>query len=74
MKPLNENELREFHPLPAIDETLAQLSGVRLFTKLNANAGFWQMPLAKVSHPLTTFIISVCYKQSVYVMHLHKQC
>ena len=27
MKPLNENVIREFHPLPAVDETLAWLSG-----------------------------------------------
>ena len=27
MKPLNENIMRKFHPLPAVDETLAQLSG-----------------------------------------------
>ena len=55
-KPLNENVMREFHPLPAVDETLAQLSGARIFTKLDANAGFWQIPLAKESRPLTTFI------------------
>ena len=56
MKPLNENVMREFHPLPAVDETLAQLSGARIFTKLDANAGFWQIPLTKESRPLTTFI------------------
>ena len=56
MKPLNENVMREFHPLPAVDETLAQLTGARIFTKLDANAGFWQIPLAKESRPLTTFI------------------
>ena len=56
MKPLNENAMREFHPLPAIDETLTQLSGARIFTKLDASAGFWQIPLAKESRPLTTFI------------------
>ena len=56
MKPLNENVMREFHPLPAVDETLAQLSGARIFTKLDANAGFWQILLAKESRPLTTFI------------------
>ena len=56
MKPLNENVMREFHPLPAVDETLAQLSGARIFTKLDANAGFWQIPLAKESRPLTAFI------------------
>ena len=38
MKPLNDNVMREFHPLPAVDETLAQLSGARIFTKLDANA------------------------------------
>ena len=38
MKPLIENVMREFHPLPAVDETLAQLSGARIFTKLDANA------------------------------------
>ena len=55
MKPLNENVMREFHPLPAVDETLAQLSGARRFTKLDANA-VWQIPLAKESRSLTTFI------------------
>ena len=56
MKPLNENVMRKFHPLPAVDETLAQLSGARIFTKPDANAGFWQIPLAKEFCPLTTFI------------------
>ena len=56
MKPLNENVMREFHPLPAVDETLAQLSGAKIFTKLDANSGFWQISLAPESRPLTTFI------------------
>ena len=53
---LNENICRERHPLPAIEQTLAQLAGVRVFTKLDANSGFWQIPLAKKSSLLTTFI------------------
>ena len=44
------------HPLPKVDETLAQLSGARYFTKLDANSGFWQIPLAQESRLLTTFI------------------
>ena len=36
---------------------LAQLAGARVFTKLDANSGFWQIPLAKESALLTTFII-----------------
>ena len=47
---LNEHEV---YPLPKVDETLAQLAGAKVFGKLDANCGFWQIPL--VSH-LTTFI------------------
>ena len=56
LKPLNENVLREVHPLLKVDETLAQLSGAKVFSKLDANSGFWQIPLAKDSRLLTTFI------------------
>ena len=47
---------RERHPLPGVDQTLAQLAGVKLFTKLDANSGFWQIPLSPDSALLTTFI------------------
>ena len=53
LKPLNECVLREIHPLPKVDETLAQLSGAKLFSKLDANSGFWQIPLAKNSQQPT---------------------
>lgn len=56
LKPLNESVLREVHPIPKVDETLAQLAGAAVFSKLDANSGFWQIPLAKQSRPLTTFI------------------
>ena len=56
LKPLNESVLREVHPLPKVDETLAQLMGAKVFTKLDANSGFWQIPLSKSSRLLTTFI------------------
>ena len=56
LKPLNENVLREIHPLPKVDDTLAQLSSAKVFSKLDANSGFWQIPLAKKSRLLTTFI------------------
>ena len=56
---LNQNVLREYHPLPNIDDTLAQLTGAKKFTKLDANSGFWQIPLAKTSRLLTTFITPV---------------
>ena len=56
LKPLNENVLREVHPMPKVDITLAQLSGATVFSKLDANSGFWQIPLAEESKLLTTFI------------------
>ena len=56
LKPLNTSVLREVHPLPKVDETLAQLSGGKVFSKLDANSRFWQIPLAKSSRLLTTFI------------------
>ena len=56
LKSLNANVLREVHPLPAVDETLAQLTGAVIFSKLNANSGFWQIHLSLSSRPLTTFI------------------
>ena len=56
LKPLNQNVLREVHPIPKVDETLAQLSGATLFSKLDANSGFWQIPLAPESRPLTAFL------------------
>ena len=56
LKPLNESILHEVHPLPCVDETLAQLTGAKTFSKLDANSGFWQVPLASTSRLLTTFI------------------
>lgn len=53
---LNENVCRERHILPAVDETLAQLEGAAVFSKLDATSGFWQIPLHEDSEPLTTFI------------------
>ena len=56
LKALNENVMRETHPIPKVEDTLAQLSGAALFTKLDANSGFWQISLAEESRLLTTFI------------------
>ena len=55
-RPLNEHVLREVHPLPKVDETLAQLTGAKVFSKLDTNCRFWQIPLADSSRHLTTFI------------------
>ena len=53
---LNESVRREHHPLPAVEQALAQLAGAQVFSKIDANSGFWQIPLAQESALLTTFI------------------
>lgn len=40
LQKLNESVQREVHPLPRVDETLAQLAGAVVFSKLDANSGF----------------------------------
>ena len=56
LKALNKSVMRETHPIPKVDDTLPQLSGAALFTKLDVNSGFWQIPLSEESFLLTTFI------------------
>lgn len=38
---LNQNVYRERYPLLAVDQTLAHLAVAKLFSKLDANSGFW---------------------------------
>ena len=56
LKALNDSVMREIHPIPSVDEVLAQLAGASFFTKLDANSGFWQIPLSPESRLLTTFL------------------
>ena len=53
---LNESVRRERHPLPSVDQVLGQLSGATIFSKLDANSGFWQVPLSQEYALLTPFI------------------
>ena len=52
----NQSVLHEVHPLPRVEETSVQLSGARIFSHLDANSGFWQIPLSAESWLVTTFI------------------
>lgn len=53
---LNKAVKREVHPMPSVDESLLKLGQGKVFTKLDANSGFWQVPLDEQSRLLTTFI------------------
>ena len=39
-----------------MEENLSKLAGATVFTKLDSNCGFWQIPLEENSRDLTTFI------------------
>ena len=53
---LNKSVCRETHPLPAVEQSLAQLAGAQVFSALDANSVFWQILLERESALLTTFI------------------
>ena len=53
---LNENVLREVHPLSKVETTLLQLSGATVFSKIDTNSGFWQILLDTESWLLTKFL------------------
>lgn len=53
---LNESVKRSRHILPSVEQSLAQLGGAKVFSKLDANSGFWQVKLDPKSALLTTFI------------------
>ena len=53
---LNNSVRRERHILPSVEQILAQIGDSTIFSKLDANAGFWQVKLSKESALLTTFI------------------
>ena len=42
--------------MPKVNTILAQLTGATVFSKLDANSGFWKIHLAKDSRLLTTFV------------------
>ncbi len=53
---LNNAVNRERYILPSVEHSLGQLKGAKVFSKLDANSGFWQIPLSQNSALLTTFI------------------
>ena len=54
-RPLNKAIRREHFQLPTLEDITTRLTGARVFSKLDANHGYWQIPLSKESQLLTTF-------------------
>ena len=53
---LNSSIKRERLQLPSEQETLSQLAGAQVFSKLDAANSFWMIPLTERTQLLTTFI------------------
>lgn len=53
---LNNKTRKDCFPLPIIDDQLTNLSGNRFFTSLDLASGYYQVPMAKESRPLTAFV------------------
>ncbi|CAL8139314.1 unnamed protein product [Orchesella dallaii] len=53
---LNHSVERELHPMPVVDHTLGQLAGAKIFSRLDANSGFYQILLSPECRNLTTFM------------------
>ena len=52
---LDEAIRRQHFKLPSREEVMAKFANARVFTKLDASQGFWQMKLDEESSKLTTF-------------------
>ncbi len=66
LKRLNENVKRERFILPTLDDILPKLAKSTVFSSLDAESGFWQIPLEEHSARLTTFITPqgrYCFKR-----------
>ena len=57
---LNKVIKREHYQLPTFDEITSRLTGATRFTKLDANKGYWQIPLDGESSKLTTRNTQYC--------------
>ncbi|XP_070569391.1 uncharacterized protein [Ptychodera flava] len=55
MRKANQAIVRERHPVPTMDETLEEISGAKVFCKLDMNMAFHQIELDESSRDITTF-------------------
>ena len=56
---LNAVTVRDSYPLPRMDDCIDSLGNAVVFTTLDANCGYWQLPIREEDQELTTF---VCHK------------
>ena len=63
---------RKHYQLPTFDDTASRVTGATRFTKLDANKGYWEIPLDEQSSKLTTTKTAYgryCFLQLPYGLH-----
>ena len=53
---LNAVTVKDVYPLPRIEDALARLNGAKVFSSLDLQAGYWQVPVAYADREKTAFI------------------
>jgi len=54
---VNDTTHKDAYPLPQITVTLNKLRGARYLSTLDLKSGYWQVPLASESRPVTAFTV-----------------
>ena len=73
MRQAHQAILKEKHPVPTIEETLQEMPGEKVFSKLGLNMAYQQIELAPESRDITTFAgpNSFCrYKRLLFGVHM----
>ena len=55
MREANKAIVRERQPIPTVEETIQEMGGIKVFTKLDLNMAFHQLELHPQSRDITTF-------------------
>jgi len=53
---LNEVTVRDVYPLPRMDDCIDFLGDAKVFSTLDCNSGYWQIPVADEDRDKTTFV------------------
>ena len=54
-RPLNKAIKRQHHKMPTTDEVLAEMADAKVFSKVDASSGYWQIKVTEESSNLLTF-------------------
>ena len=69
---LNSAIKRHHYPMPTVDEVLSKLGGAKIFSKLDASSGYWQIKVDQASAKLLTFNTPFgryCFKRLPFGVH-----